>query len=208
MCYPKDLCLFLLNHTDVIEKCSLTEYVETELFKAVNHAIDNKLGLRTPWKRRLGLVTGDDDGNEETTFAPLHWPTKVGGDEFAFFRLWENESDINEYWLSHALGLNNGKLCFEFRMKPKTGGPSTYRIKKAVDEFYSKNECLKNDGFVLRQNGTIYLPFIFDVKTMIKEFPNFKETILPVNDAFDKIAKHLPLFDGLVKEVFPINYKE
>lgn len=205
MCYPKEFSLFLLNNPGVIEKCSLTEHVEFELFKAINHAIDKKLGLRTPWKRRLGLVTEDEEGNDETIFAPLHWPTKIGGEEIAYFQLWENESDINDYWLSHAIGLNNGKLCFEFRAKSKPSGPTVYRIKKALEEFYAENTCLKEDGFIQRPNGIIYLPFTLDIKLIISEFPEFKESITPVNTMFDKLAKHLPLFDKLVKELYQSN---
>lgn len=205
MCYPLEFSLFLLANPNVIEKCSLTEHVENELFKAINQAINKKLGSKTHWKKRLGLVTLDEEGNDETIFAPLDWPTRIGGEEIAYFQLWENECDINDYWLSHAIGLNNGKLCFEFRAKPKPSGPSVYRIKKSLEDFYSENTCLKEDGFIQRPNGIIYLPFNLDIRLITNEFPDFKESITPVNTMFDKLAKHLPLFDKFVKELYQSN---
>lgn len=204
MAYPKEMCLHLLNNTDLIESQSLTEYVEVEVFKAINLVVARKLGDRTPWKKRLGLVTGDEDDNEETTFARLAWPTKVGGEELAYFHLWENDSDINEYWLSHALGLHMGRLCFEFRMKPKPGGPTPYRIKKAIEEFYAANQVLKDEGFIHHKRGGIYLPFKLDVNLVIKEFPDLKTAIAPVNEALDKVLGKMELFDKLVREVYPI----
>ncbi len=140
MIYPKEMCLFLLKNTDIIEKQSLIECVEEVVFQAINLAVAKKFGDRTPWKKRLGLVTGDKDNNDETSFARLAWPTKVGGEELAYFWLWENESNINYYWLSPALGLQNGMLCFEFRIKTKQGGPSLYKIKKPYRNFMTKTK--------------------------------------------------------------------
>ena len=134
----------------------------------------------------------------------MNWPTKVGGEELAYFRLWENESDINYYWLSHALGLHTGMLCFEFRMKAKPGGPTPYRIKKAIEEFYNANEVFKKEGFIHPKRGVIYLPFKLDVNLVIKEFPDLKTAIVPVNEALDKILAQIDLFDKLVREIYPI----
>ena len=72
MLYPKEMCLFLLNNTDLIETQSLTDCVEEVIFKAINHTVSRKIWDRTPWKKRLGLVTGDENDNDETLFARLN----------------------------------------------------------------------------------------------------------------------------------------
>lgn len=132
------MCLYLIDNPDNIEAESLTESVERQVFQAMNKAISMRVGDRTPWRGQYALVSGDDEEHEETWFACAHWPYKANGDPLVCFRLWENEGD-NGYWLSQALGVNGGSMCFEFRMVGKTGGPSLYKIKKAMKEFYEQN---------------------------------------------------------------------
>ena len=199
------MCLHLLKNPELIETESLTEHVEKIVFKHINGAVLRKIGERTPWKKRLGLVTGDEDDNEETTFARLNWPTRLEGEELAYFRLWESESDVNNYWLSHALGLHLGSLCFEFRMKAKLGLITPYRIKKIMEDFYNANEELKKDGFIHHKRGVIYLPFKLDVNLVIEEFPDLKTAIAPVNEAMDKILAKMELFDKVVLDVYPLD---
>ena len=83
MSYSKEMCVFLLSNPQMIEEDSLTEHVEATVFKAINAAISNRLGERSPWRTRFGLVVEDEDGNDDTVFAPLDWPTKPGHGENA-----------------------------------------------------------------------------------------------------------------------------
>ena len=56
MSYTKEMCVFLLSNPQLIEEDSLTEHVEATVFKAINRAISNRLGERSPWRTRFGLV--------------------------------------------------------------------------------------------------------------------------------------------------------
>ena len=107
MNYTKEMCVFLLSNKELIEQESLTEHVEATVFKAINRAISNHLGERSPWRTRFGLVVEDEDGNDDTVFAPLDWPTKPGHADLAVFRLAETDPNANSYWLGSALGLNS-----------------------------------------------------------------------------------------------------
>ena len=95
MNYTKEMCVFLLSNKELIEQESLTEHVEATVFKAINRAISNRLGERSPWRTRFGLVVEDEDGNDDTVFAPLDWPTKPGHADLAVFRLAETSNDSN-----------------------------------------------------------------------------------------------------------------
>ena len=89
-------------------------------------------------------------------------------------------------------------------MRPKQGGPTPYRIKKAVEEFYLANEVLQKEGFIHHKRGSIYLPFKPDINLVLKEFPDLKTAIVPVNEAMDKILAKMELFDKIVKELYPV----
>ena len=89
-------------------------------------------------------------------------------------------------------------------MRPKQGGPTPYRIKKAVEEFYLANEVLQKDGFIHHKRGSIYLPFKLDINLVLKEFPDLKTAVVPVNEAMDKILAKMELFDKIVKELYPV----
>mgnify|MGYP000694611183 CR=1 FL=1 len=68
MNYTKEMCVFLLSNPQLIEEDSLTEHVEATVFKAINTAISKRLGERSPWRTRFGLVVEDDDGNDDGSF--------------------------------------------------------------------------------------------------------------------------------------------
>lgn len=202
MSYTKEMCLYLLDNPDTIEVESLTESVERQIFQAMNKAISMRVGDRTPWRGQYALVTGDDEEHEETWFACAHWPYKANGDPLVCFRLWENEGD-NGYWLSQALGMNGGSMCFEFRMVGKTGGPSLYKVKKAMKEFYEQNARLKEAGFKLHQRGSIFMPFTLVPGEVKKEFPDLKMSLAPMKAVLEKLFELKPEFDKLVKAVYP-----
>ena len=102
--------------------------------------------------------------------------------------MWENEGD-NGYWLSQALGVNGGSMCFEFRMVGKTGGPSLYKVKEA--------------GFKLHERGSIFMPFTLVPGEVKKEFPDLKMSLAPMKAVLEKLFELKPEFDKLVKAVYP-----
>ena len=203
MSYSKKMCVFLLSNPQLIEEDSLTEHVEATVFKAINAAISNRLGERSPWRTRFGLVVEDEDGNDDTVFAPLDWPTKPGHADLAVFRLAETDPNANSYWLGSALGLNGCTLCFEFWMDGRPAGPSRYKVKQRLEAFLKEKEVLQKYGFQFTKRGTLILPLVLDPVAVAKEFPDLKKSLAPLTTALETVLKLMPEFDSLVKELLP-----
>ena len=203
MSYSKEMCVFLLSNPQMVEEDSLTEYVEATVFKAINAAISNRLGERSPWRTRFGLVVADEDGNDDTVFAPLDWPTKPGHADLVVFRLTETDANANSYWLGSALGLNGCTMAFEFWMDGRPAGPSRYKVKQRMEVFLKEQEVLHKSGFQLTKRGTLILPFNLDPVVLAKEFPDLKKSLEPMTAALENVLKLMPVFDSLVKELLP-----
>ena len=203
MSYSKEMCVFLLSNPQLIEEDSLTEHVEATVFKAINAAISNRLGERSPWRTRFGLVVADEDGNDDTVFAPLDWPTKPGHADLVVFRLAETDPNANSYWLGSALGLNSCTMAFEFWMDGRPAGPSRYKVKQRMESCLAETESLKKAGFHYTKRGTLILPFVLDPVAVAKEFPDLKKSLEPMTAALENVLKLMPVFDKLVKELLP-----
>jgi len=203
MNYTKEMCVFLLSNKELIEQESLTEHVEATVFKAINRAISNRLGERSPWRTRFGLVVEDEDGNDDTVFAPLDWPTKPGHADLAVFRLAETDPNANSYWLGSALGLNSCTLCFEFWMDGRPAGPSRYKVKQHLEAFHKEKEVLQKAGFQFTKRGTLTLPFALDPILVAKEYPDLKKSLEPLTAALENVLKLMPEFDKFVKNTLP-----
>ncbi len=203
MNYTKEMCVFLLSNPQLIEEDSLTEHVEATVFKAINTAISKRLGERSPWRTRFGLVVADEDGNDDTVFAPLDWPTKPGHADLAVFRLTEIDPNANSYWLGSALGLNGGTMAFEFWMDGRPAGPSKYKVKQHMESFLAGTESLQKAGFQYTKRGTLVLAFDLDPVVVAKEYPDLKKSLEPMATALETVLKLMPVFDSLVKELLP-----
>ena len=203
MSYSKEMCVFLLSNPQMIEEDSLTEHVEATVFKAINTAISKRLGERSPWRTRFGLVVEDDDGNDDTVFAPLDWPTKPGHADLVVFRLTETDVNANSYWLGSALGINGCTLAFEFWMDGRPAGPSRYKVKQHLEVFLKEKEVLQKAGFQFTKRGTLTLPFALDPVVVAKEYPELKKSLDPMNTALESVLKLMPEFDKFVKNTLP-----
>jgi len=203
MSYSKEMCVFLLSNPQLIEEDSLTEHVEATVFKAINAAISKRLGERSPWRTRFGLVVEDEDGNDDTVFAPLDWPTKPGHADLAVFRLTETDPNANSYWLGSALGLNGCTMAFEFWMDGRPAGPSKYKVKQHMESFLAETESLQKAGFQFTKRGTLILPFALDPVAVAKEYPDLKKSLEPMVTTLETVLKLMPVFDKLVKELLP-----
>ena len=203
MSYSKEMCVFLLSNPQMIEEDSLTEHVEATVFKAINTAISKRLGERSPWRTRFGLVVADEDGNDDTVFAPLDWPTKPGHADLVVFRLAETDPNANSYWLGSALGLNGGTMAFEFWMDGRPAGPSKYKVKQHMESFLAGTESLQKAGFQYTKRGTLVLAFDLDPVVVAKEYPDLKKSLEPMATALETVLKLMPEFDSLVKELLP-----
>ena len=193
----------MLSNPQMIEEDSLTEHVEATVFKAINTAISKRLGERSPWRTRFGLVVADEDGNDDTVFAPLDWPTKPGHADLAVFRLTETDPNANSYWLGSALGLNGGTMAFEFWMDGRPAGPSKYKVKQHMESFLAGTESLQKAGFQYTKRGTLVLAFDLDPVVVAKEYPDLKKSLEPMATALETVLKLMPVFDSLVKELLP-----
>ena len=203
MSYSKEMCVFLLSNPQLIEEDSLTEHVEATVFKAINATISKRLGERSPWRTRFGLVVEDEDGNDDTVFAPLDWPTKPGHADLVVFRLTETDVNANSYWLGSALGINGCTLAFEFWMDGRPAGPSRYKVKQHLEVFLKEKEVIQKAGFQFTKRGTLTLPFVLDPVVVAKEYPDLKKSLDPMTTALETVVKLMPEFDKFVKNTLP-----
>lgn len=201
--YTQEMCLFLLKNKSLIEGTSLVEQVEAVVFKAINKVIEKRIGPRNPWRTRYGLVAPDEEGNDDTFFAPLDWPVKADMSDLVGYRLWETEKEVNYTWLAHVFGINDVTLCFDFWMGARVNGPSLYKIKQRLEAFLAENEAVRNAGFHYHERGTLFLPFVLDAAQVAEEYPNLKKSLAPVEAALEKLMSVNPEFDKLVKEFLP-----
>lgn len=201
--YTQEMCLFLLKNKDLIEGTSLVEQVEAVVFKAINKSIEKRIGPRTPWRTRYGHVVPDEEGNEDTFFAPLQWPLKPDMSDLVGYRLWETEKEVNFTWLGQAFGLNKTSLCFDFWMGARPGGPSLYKVKQRLEAFLAENEAVRKAGFYYHERGTLTLPFALDAAQVAEEYPNLKKSLALVEAALEKLMSVNPEFEKLVKEFLP-----
>ena len=141
MSYSKEMCVFLLSNPQMIEEDSLTEHVEATVFKAINAAISNRLGERSPWRTRFGLVVEDEDGNDDTVFAPLDWPTKPGHEEIGSRTL------ISERYIcvkNEKLASKHGEILRHYKclVSPYTFRTISYRGLRVATPVHHLAPCL------------------------------------------------------------------
>lgn len=183
----------MLSNKELIEQESLTEHVEATVFKAINRAIS--IAWASGRRRtRFGLVVEDEDGNDDTVFAPLDWPTKPGHADLAVFRLAETDPNANSYWLGSALGLNGCTMAFEFWMDGRPAGPSRYKVKQHLEAFLKEKEVLQKAGFQFTKRGTLTLPFTLDPVVVAKEFPGPQKSLGTMTAALETVLKLMPEF--------------
>ena len=121
MNYPKEMHIFLLQNTGLIEPGSLTADVEVTIFTAIHERIMQKLERRN-WVLHCDILNVSEGSCKETMFAPMHWPKRKNGTRQAYYRIGEFGGG-NYYWLSCLLGLNKSQTCFELYIDGRLGGP-------------------------------------------------------------------------------------
>ena len=184
--YPKEMLLFLLQNTDLIESGTLTDAVEATVFAAIHDRIGKKLERRL-WEAHYDLLNDDEASYEETLFCPLHWPKRKDETRQVYWCIAEH-GEGNNYWLSSLLGLDGTQTCFELYVDGRLGGPKV-NVKERIREFYAKTPALKEMGFVCTDEGELCLPFSFDAAKLASEFPDLRKPMLEFEKVFDKLLK-------------------
>ena len=197
--YPKEMHVFLLQNTGLIEQGSLTDAVELTIFTAIHERITQKLERRL-WEVHCDVLNVSEESYGETLFAPIHWPQRKDGTRQAYYRI--SESGVgNERWLSSLLGLNETQVCFELYVDGRLGGPRI-KVKERVQDFYTKNPALHELGFTCT-DGELRLPFSFDAEKLTAEYPDLRKPMLIFEKVFDKLLKANEHIDKLIMGMVP-----
>ena len=198
--YPKEMHIFLLKNTGLIEQGSLTDAVEATVFTAIHERIGKKLERRL-WELHCDALDESEESYGETMFAPMHWPKRKDGERQAYYRI--NEYGVgNSRWLSCLLGLNDTQTCFEVYIDGRLGGPKV-NVKERVQDFYVKTPSLHELGYTCTE-GVLCLPFSFDAAKMAEEYPDLrKQMLIFENLVFDKLLKADEHIDKLITGMVP-----
>ena len=193
--YPKEMHLFLLQNTELIEQGSLTDAVEATIFTAIHERIAQKLERRL-WELHCGVPSIGD-----TMFTPMHWPKRKDGSHQAYYHFSEFGGE-NERWLSSLLGLNQIQSCFALYIDGRLGGPKV-NVKERVQAFYAETPALHELGWVCTEESLLRLPFEFDATKLIEEYPDLRKPMLAFEKVFDKLLKASEHIDKLITGMVP-----
>ena len=197
--YPKEMHLFLLKNTGLIEEGSLTDAVEATVFAALHERIAQKLEKRL-WEAHYDVLDDSEESYGETLLAPMHWPKRRDGTRQAYYRLGEFGAG-NEYWLSSLLGLNETQVCFELYIDGRLGGPRV-NVKERVQDFYLNTPALHELGYTCTE-GELCMPFSFDAGKLAEEYPDLRKPMLAFEKVFDKLLKANEHIDKLITGMVP-----
>ena len=198
--YPKEMQVFMLQNTDLIETGSLTDAVQATIFTAIHERLTRKLE-RKLWELRCDILNTSEDSCGETMFAPLNWPKLKDGSRQAFYRIWES-AEGNVYWLSCLLGLSEKPTCFELYIDGRLGGPRV-NVRERVRDFYASTPALQELGFTCSEDSVLRLPFCFDAAALAKEYPDLRKPMLAFEGYFDKLMKAHEHIDKLILGMKP-----
>ena len=200
MSYPKEMQVFLLQNTGLIETGSLTDAVQSTVFAAIHERLTKRLE-RHNWELCCDLFSDSEDSQGETLFAPLSWPRRRDEGRQAYYRIGESGGN-NVYWLSSLLGVNGIRTCFELYIDGRLGGPRV-NVKQNVLDFYAKTSALQELGFQCSEDSVLRLPFSFDAAALAKEYPDLRKPMLIFEGYFDKLMKAHEHIDKLILGMRP-----
>ena len=199
--YPKEMHLFLLQNTGLIEKGSLTDAVEETIFAAIHERITRKLERR-PWELHCNILKVIEGSYGETMLAPIAWPQRKDEKRLAYYRIWE-AAEGNVRWLSCLLGLNKAPTCFELYIDGRLGGPKV-NVKDRTQDFYIKTPAIHELGFTCNE-GVLQMPFSFDAARLVEEYPDLRKTMLAFEGLLDKLLKAHEHIDKLIMSMVPVS---
>ena len=198
MSYSDELCQLVIRHMEIIEEAPhVVEQIEGRLFAAANERV-KKHAILKGWKGCYELGIGKED---ETSFAPADWPEDEGGRYLAYCTVSYVEAGENYKWLSNAIGLGNAALCLQFVIEREFTNLNSKEYKKILHEFYLSITALQEARFLIVNSGTIHRPFTLDAERMAGEYPDFDETLAPLDAALEDMFKVSGEFDRFVKKL-------
>lgn len=186
MNYPDELCRLVIQNMEIVEEAPrVVKAVEKKLFRTINDTIRAQVSQQENWKGTYDLVTESNSG--ATMFYPVEWYSAEKESCYACYEMTYSELDDGNYWLSHALGLNNLTLWISFNIKESLLNISRSQTRKLISEFYIGNKILSSYGFLIAKNSTIYLQFNFDADIIAREYATLEDTMGPVHKTMDAI---------------------
>ncbi|MDR1965973.1 MAG: hypothetical protein LBQ36_04635 [Synergistaceae bacterium] len=198
MDYSNELCQLVIKNMMVVEKApEVVDQITERLFEKINERIKDRISKQTDWKGEYDLLTDESGG---TTFAPKDWPEDENGNYLAYYYLSGLRDNNIQNWLSIALGLEGSynALCFDID-KDYLG--MTSKQKNRTLENLSQNPRLVNAGFSYNINLGIYLPFSFLPDKVAEEYPDFDESLAPLDESLDALISVHDIFDDFVKTI-------
>jgi hypothetical protein len=184
----------------VVEKApEVASQVMDKLFEKINKRIKDYMDKQTDWE---GVYDFDPNQREqETTFAPKDWPKNENGEYLAYYQLLHKNDNGVQEWLSVALGLEDSRIVLIFNMDESYFDGR--KQKKQTFENLSKNPRLVKSGFSHDRNNVdlgIYLPFFFQSDKIANEYPDFDESLVPLDESLNALIRVHDVFNDFVKK--------
>jgi hypothetical protein len=200
MNYSNELCQLVIKNMMVVEKApEVASQVTDRLFEKINERIEDYIGKQAGWK---GVYNFDPDQSEQTktTFAPKDWPKDENNCDLAYYTLTYKDTGVRE-WLSVALGLEGSCMVLIFDTDESFFDNKVTQKKRAFENL-SKTPRLVKAGFLYDRKDIylgIYLPFSFLPDKVANEYPDFDESLAPLDESLDALISVHDIFDDFVK---------
>lgn len=200
MAFSDEICKLVIENIELLEEApNVIDEIENKVFKEINNRFKAYLDGREGWKDD-GVYTYLDDGDGETTFAPIGWPEDEETDYTAFYGFNCNSGDNFQYWLT-ALGgkKSSAKFGIFFNVENNSIGMKKNQWKSFLMGQYQSKTVLQESG-VTYEGSSLCIPIVIDPKLMAEEYPDFDACLNPVDDALEILMKVNPYIDEIVKE--------
>ena len=198
MAINDDVCKVIIENVELLEAAPLiVDEIEKKIFKAIDQKFEEMYGSREGWK---GIFTYHEDADDaETTFAPHDWPENEEGEYKAYFSFSHNDEEM-EYYLTALMG-KHPQAAFGIYFCVDYG---YFGLKKAqwktllAKEYYDTKEI--QDAVVLDED-TLFIPVTLDDRQVSEEYPDFDQSLKPLQTALHHLSRITPYVDTIVKKL-------
>jgi len=198
MAFSNEICKIVIENIELLEEApNVIDEIDNKVFKEINNRFKAYFDGKEGWKDE-GVYTYLDDGDGETTFAPIGWPEDEDTDYTAYYQFCCNSDENFQYRLT-ALA---GKIAFAkfgIFFSAENVGMNKKQWKSFLMSQYQSKPILQESG-VTYEGGSLCIPIVIDPKLMAEEYPDFDACLKPVDDAIEILMKVNPYIDEIVKE--------
>ena len=201
MPFKDEICKIVIENIELLEEApDVIEVVEEKIFKAINKKFESSFKGKVGWKDDGVYTYFDTEG--QTTFSSKNWPIDPDGDYPVYYNFERLTGDNSNYFLPILLGkVPTEYYAIFFSVEYREFGMNKSQWKKILIEKYQKEPKLQELGVVYDNDGSLCIPVVLDMQTVANEYPDFDESLEPVDTAIKILMEAHQYIDKIVKEL-------